>query len=69
MYFLPMGVLIREAAPEAFWEQTGASAADFPAVTWTDALVHNLVPVTAGNLIGGSVMVGLVYWTVYLRGR
>jgi formate transporter len=50
MCFLPMGVLIREYAPAAFWQQTGASAADFPAVTWTDALVHNLLPVTAGNL-------------------
>ncbi len=28
----------------------------------------NLVPVTLGNILGGSVFVALVYWLVYLRG-
>ena len=27
----------------------------------------NLVPVTLGNVVGGSLMVGLAYWFVYLR--
>lgn len=30
-------------------------------------LMANLVPVTAGNIVGGSVFVALVYWLVYLR--
>lgn len=30
-------------------------------------LLHNLLPVTLGNIIGGSVFVALVYWLVYLR--
>jgi formate/nitrite transporter len=38
-----------------------------PDVTWHNFLVDNLVPVTIGNLIGGAVLVGLVYWFVYLR--
>jgi len=25
--------------------------------------------VTIGNIIGGAVMVGVVYWAVYLRGQ
>jgi formate/nitrite transporter FocA (FNT family) len=25
------------------------------------------VPVTVGNIIGGSLMVGVIYWFVYLR--
>lgn len=29
----------------------------------------NMVPVTAGNIVGGSVFVALVYWLVYLRGK
>jgi len=67
MYFLPMGLLIRDHAREGFWAQAGVSAADFQDLSWSDALVGNLLPVTAGDIIGGSVMVGLVYWTVYLR--
>lgn len=35
--------------------------------SWSTFLLHNLVPVTIGNVVGGSVLVGLVYWFVYLR--
>ena len=38
-----------------------------PALTWSNFLVGNLLPVTAGNIIGGSVMVAATYWFVYLR--
>ena len=31
------------------------------------ATVGNLVPVTLGNIVGGSVLVALVYWIAYLR--
>jgi formate transporter len=30
-------------------------------------MLHNLVPVIAGNIVGGSVLVALVYWLIYLR--
>jgi formate transporter len=30
-------------------------------------VLHNLIPVTLGNLVGGSVLVGLVYHTIYRR--
>ena len=35
-------------------------------VTWS-AIAGNLIPVTLGNIIGGSVFVALVYWLVFLR--
>jgi formate transporter len=31
------------------------------------AVLANLVPVTIGNIIGGSIFVALIYWAVYLR--
>jgi len=31
------------------------------------AIICNLIPVTLGNIVGGSVFVALVYWLVYLR--
>ena len=40
-----------------------------PDLTWQRFLTHNLLPVTFGNLIGGAVLVGLVYWFVYLRAQ
>lgn len=30
-------------------------------------IAHNLLPVLAGNIVGGSVLVAGVYWLVYLR--
>ncbi len=30
-------------------------------------ILRNLVPVTLGNILGGSVLVAFVYWVVYLR--
>lgn len=41
----------------------GAEGATVP------ALIANLVPVTAGNVVGGSVFVALIYWVIYIRGR
>jgi formate transporter len=66
MYFIPQALLIRSLAPDTFWTAIGATPADYLNVTLTGFLA-NLVPVTIGNIIGGAVMVGIVYWFVYLR--
>jgi formate transporter len=67
MFFLPMGVLIREQGSDEFFASSGTAASDYPDVSWANAIVDNLLPVTIGNVIGGAVMVGLVYWLVYVR--
>jgi len=36
-------------------------------VTWRQFFVNNLIPVTLGNIVGGSLFVGAIYW--YLFGR
>jgi formate/nitrite transporter len=69
IYFIPMGLFIKAGASEAFWAAIGKTAADFPALTWQNFFVGNLLPVTIGNIIGGSLMVAAVYWFVYLRKR
>ena len=66
MYFIPIGIFIRAFAPASFWASIGKTAADYPLLTWDRFLVNNLVPVTLGNIIGGAVLVGAVYWFVYL---
>jgi len=69
IYFIPMGLFIKSGAPDSFWAAIGKTAADFPALTWRNFLIGNLLPVTIGNIIGGTVMVAAVYWFVYLRKR
>jgi formate transporter len=66
MYFIPVALLIRGFAPASFWTEIGQTAADYPNLT-LQGLIANLAPVTVGNIIGGAVMVGIVYWFIYLR--
>ena len=35
-------------------------------LTW-GGLANNLIPVTLGNIVGGTLMVAGVYWFAYMR--
>ena len=67
MYFIPVALFVRQWGDPSFFEAIGRTAADYPHLTWGGFFVSNLIPVTIGNIIGGAVMVGLVYWFIYLR--
>lgn len=67
MYFIPIGLLIKATAAPEFWTAIGKTAADYANLTWANFFIANLLPVTIGNIIGGAVMVGLVYWFIYIR--
>jgi formate/nitrite transporter len=59
MYLIPLALLLKPAADT-----------DIPhldALTW-GGMLDNLLPVIAGNVIGGSVLVALVYYLIYRRG-
>jgi len=65
MYFVPVGLLIVEFAPPEFWQDVGQLAGDYPNLGWSRFAIGNLLPVTLGNIVGGSLLVGAVYWVVY----
>ena len=65
MYFLPVGLLIKDGAPTSFWDAGGVTPSTYGDLDWSSAVVDNLIPVTIGNIIGGAVLVGLVYAFVY----
>jgi formate transporter len=67
MYFIPMGLLIKNFAPDGFWSTIGKIPVDYATLTWPNFLTNNLLPVTIGNILGGTLMVGIVYWFIYLR--
>lgn len=68
LYMLPYALALKAYADAPFWSAIGQTAADFPALTLA-ASMHNIAIATVGNLVGGSLMVGAVYWFVYLRPR
>ena len=57
MYLMPLAMLVQQASP---------LAAGSAPVTWL-GMLGNLGPVIAGNLVGGSVLVGLAYHVIYRR--
>lgn len=63
MYFIPYALLIKVFDP-AF---VTTKAIDLSGLTWGSFLFRNLLPVTLGNIIGGSVLVAAFYWFIYLR--
>ena len=64
MFFIPMGLLVK--ANHTFVASHEAPA-NLSNLTWGRFFWANLLPVTIGNVIGGALMVGAVYWFVYLR--
>ena len=52
MYLIPIGLL---SMAEVAWDQALFDAA------------RNLIAVTLGNIVGGGVLVALIYWIIYIR--
>jgi formate transporter len=69
MYFIPAGILVQTFPPPEFWTLIGKTAADFSTLTWPNFFWVNVIPVTFGNIIGSSFLVGPVYCLAYRRWR
>lgn len=67
MFMVPLGLLIKGTAGPDFWAEAGLAQGDFAGLTLDAFLVGNLLPVTLGNVVGGGVMIGILYWTIFHR--
>lgn len=67
MYFIPSALFIKGLDP-TYFATVAAGLKDGGAVlTWGNFFVANLIPATIGNIIGGAVMVGGMYWFIFCR--
>ncbi|WP_276663123.1 formate/nitrite transporter family protein [Syntrophomonas wolfei] len=80
MFFIPMGITIAQNNPELVAAATKIGA-DGTAVsvfnmtaeqvtaffTYGNFINANLIPVTLGNIVGGSIFVAMFYWFIYLK--
>jgi formate transporter len=64
MTFLPLALLVKRDHVFVASLDTPPDTGD---LTLRNVVFGNLLPVTLGNIIGGALMVGAVYWLVYLR--
>ncbi len=67
MYYIPAGIL---AKANTEWAEAAASlgvtAEKLATLNWQNFLLKNLVPVTLGNMAGGAVFVGVIFWLAFL---
>ena len=63
MYFIPAGMLAKSNQEVMKIVGDSINLSHLNLV----GFIYNLVPVTLGNIIGGSVFVGMIYWFIYLR--
>ncbi|MCI4463369.1 MAG: formate/nitrite transporter family protein [Caldisericum sp.] len=67
MFFIPYGIFLK-SNPKVL-EVAGKTLADLANLNWGTLFTVNLIPVTLGNLVGGAIFVGAVYWYVYLLSK
>lgn len=67
IFFIPEALFVLDFEPGFAAEFAGQPAGTYSTITWGNFLLKNMLPVTLGNIIGGGVLVGLVYWFIYLR--
>lgn len=60
MYLIPLGIFLKTSA-------AATTNSNMASLDW-GGFAGNLIPVTLGNIVGGSVMVALVYYLIYRRG-
>ena len=60
MYFIPLAIFLKGSVAVP-------SGMNLASLDW-NGFAGNLIPVTLGNIVGGSVMVALVYYLIYRRG-
>ena len=64
MYFIPMGILLK--GQTSVLSAAGVTGDALTKLNW-GGFVGNLIPVTIGNIIGGAILIGAIYWVAYLR--
>ncbi len=64
MYIITLGLLLKGNAAAVSAAGLGAQ---LETLNWSNFLFVNLLPVTLGNIVGGSLIIGGAYYLAYLR--
>lgn len=65
MYYIPAGILAKDNPDFVALSHVTPDALN--ALNWSGFFMNNLLPVTLGNIVGGSIFVALAYWFVYKK--
>ena len=67
MYFVPAGMLAQLEPQVVQLAEQIKPGLDITSLSLSNFLLNNLLPVTLGNIVGGSLFVAMIYWFLYLR--
>jgi formate transporter len=67
MYFIPFAMMLLVNSGEELVPLLDTTIINLQNLNLLSSFFHNLLPVSLGNIIGGSILVGLVYWIIYFR--
>ena len=65
MYYIPAGILAK--GNQTWVEAAHISDVQLAGLNWAALFIKNLLPVTLGNIVGGSGLVGLLYWVSFKK--
>ena len=73
MFFIPAGIFLKSQASVlanvalALGTDTVGAVSALANLNWSSFIFKNIIPVTLGNIIGGAIFVGTLYWSVFLK--
>lgn len=68
MYYISAGIFAKENSHYVDAAmQLGVKSSDIVNLDWGSFFLGNLLPVTLGNIIGGTIFVATAYWLAFMR--
>jgi formate/nitrite transporter len=67
MFFIPAGIFSLDNGANILAYIDKYGPVSIGTLTWSSMFIKNLIPSTLGNIIGGTVLVGVTYWFIYLH--
>lgn len=69
MYYIPAGIFAmgNEKYVAKAMSEYGFNSEQLSTLNWGSFLIHNEIPATLGNIVGGAVFVGVLMYLIYRR--
>ncbi|WP_372171650.1 formate/nitrite transporter family protein, partial [Vibrio sp. 10N.222.49.C9] len=64
MFMVPLGIAIKASADAHMLSAAAEAGIHLELLNIKQFITANLIPVTLGNIFGGTVLVGLAYWSI-----
>ena len=66
MYYIPAGIIAKNNSvyAEKAMEVYGYTEEQLAKLNWKSFFIDSSIPVTLGNIVGGMVLIGVIFWLI-----